>query len=143
MVAHSKLYEALPEGFGYVLLTGAGSVFVNMWMAINVGKARKKYGVEYPDLYSKDSKEFNCVQRAHQNTLESYAGYLFLLSVSGLQYPKISAVAGSTYLLGRILYAKGYYTGDPKNRVFSSISWLGSYDRQPKYSSDRHLTLKL
>jgi len=42
----SKFAEELPEGFGYVLITGVGSMFVNMWMAINVGKARKQYEIK-------------------------------------------------------------------------------------------------
>ena len=46
MGAASKIAESLPEGFGYVIFTAVGSQFVNMWMAINVGKARKKYEVE-------------------------------------------------------------------------------------------------
>lgn len=41
----SKFFETLPEGYGYVVLAGTGSVFVNMWMAINVGRARKKFEV--------------------------------------------------------------------------------------------------
>ena len=42
----SKFAETLPEEYGYVLLTATGSIFVNMWMAINVTKARKKFSVE-------------------------------------------------------------------------------------------------
>ena len=51
--------------------------------SINVSLARKKYGIEYPALYAgkehinpkgkcKDEKDmlaYNCVQRAHQNTV--------------------------------------------------------------------------
>jgi len=46
MVVLSKAAESLPEGFGFVLLTGVGNVFVQMWMAINVGRARKQYEVK-------------------------------------------------------------------------------------------------
>ncbi|XP_071094373.1 glutathione S-transferase 3, mitochondrial-like isoform X2 [Haliotis cracherodii] len=123
----SKFFEALPEGYGYVVIAGTGSVFVNMWMAINVGRARKKFEVPYPDMYSSSSKEFNCIQRAHQNTLESYPQFLMLLFVGGLQYPKISAAAGAVYLAGRIAYALGYYTGDPEKRkrgVFGAFAML-------------------
>ena len=42
----SKFANCLPEGYGFVILTGVGSTFVNMWMAVNVMKARKKYEVE-------------------------------------------------------------------------------------------------
>ena len=42
----SKFVESLPEGYGYVIFSAVGSQFVAMWMAINVGKARKKYEVE-------------------------------------------------------------------------------------------------
>ena len=35
---------------------GVGAVFMAMWKGIRVGQARKKFGVEYPDMYSKDSK---------------------------------------------------------------------------------------
>merc|ERR1712098_825104 len=69
-----------------------------------VGAARKKYGVKYPDMYSKDSEIFNCIQRAHQNTLENIPTFLFLLSTAGLSHPYISAVAGWIWIAGRVAY---------------------------------------
>jgi len=54
--------------------------------------------------------------RAHQNTLENYPTFLLLLFLGGLEMPLFSAVAGVIYLAGRVSYAKGYYTGDPKKR---------------------------
>ena len=45
-MAHlSKIAGELPEGYGYVLLTGVGNLFLNVWMAVNVGRARKQYEV--------------------------------------------------------------------------------------------------
>lgn len=39
-------------------------------MGFKVGQARKKYGVQYPNLYAppghKNAKEFDCVQRGMQ-----------------------------------------------------------------------------
>nr|XP_022345649.1 microsomal glutathione S-transferase 3-like [Crassostrea virginica] len=83
----SKIVESLPEHYGCVIFTGLASSFVNMWMGHNVGKARKQYEIPYPIMYSPDNKMFNCIQRAHQNTLENYPVYLMLLFIGGLQYP--------------------------------------------------------
>ena len=74
----------LPAGYGYVILTGIGAIFTALWKGFNVGGARKKYGVKYPDMYSKDSQVFNCIQRAHQNTLENIPTFMFLLITGGL-----------------------------------------------------------
>jgi len=125
MGAASKILECLPECYGYVILVGVDSVFVNMWLAHNVGKARKQYGIEYPTMYSTENDKFNCIQRAHQNWLEMYPQFLTLLFIGGLQHPKTTAAAGVVYLLGRIVYAHGYYTGDPKKRTRGFFGMLG------------------
>lgn len=121
----SKFCERLPEAYGYVIFAGVGSVFVNTWLAINVGRARKKFEVQYPDMYSKTSTEFNCIQRAHQYSLENYPQFLFLLLVGGLQYPRTSALAGAVYLAGRVAFATGYYTGDPAKRSRGRFGFAG------------------
>merc|ERR1711979_186054 len=90
-----------------------------------VMKARKEHNVEYPTLYSADNKTFNCVQRSHQNFLENYPTFLMLLFLGGLQYPRISAAAGLIYLAGRVRYAVGYSTGDPKNRQGGAFGYIG------------------
>ncbi|ELU09829.1 hypothetical protein CAPTEDRAFT_172925 [Capitella teleta] len=121
MPVNSKLLEVMPAGYGYVVFTAVGSIFTNMWMGINVGRARKRLGVKYPAMYSETSNEFNCIQRAHQNSLEGHPSFLFLLIVGGLQYPKISAVLGHVYILGRIAFTLGYYTGEPDKRKCGGV----------------------
>jgi len=46
MVAASKVLEILPEGYGYVIFVAVDSIFLNMWLAVNVGKARKQHHIE-------------------------------------------------------------------------------------------------
>jgi len=125
MGAASKVLEVLPESYGYVILVAVDSVFINMWLARNVGKARKLYGIEYPKMYSPDNDKFNCIQRAHQNWLEFYPQFLALLFVGGLHLPKTTAAAGAVYLVGRIVYAQGYSSGDPAKRMRGGFGFLG------------------
>nr|CAD7445812.1 unnamed protein product [Timema bartmani] len=113
---------SVPSSYGYVVLVAASSTFVIMWKAIQVGKARKKYNIQYPTMYSPDNVQFNCVQRAHQNTLENYPQFLTLLLLGGLEWPIVSAVGGAVWLLGRIVYAQGYYTGANLSRKGTSNS---------------------
>lgn len=74
----------LPNEYGYIFAVLAASCIMNIYLVFNVVTARKKYGVDYPALYApsghKFEFEFNSVQRAHQNTLESYAFVMTLVS---------------------------------------------------------------
>lgn len=88
-------------------------------------QARKKYDVQYPALYAppdhKYAKEFNCVQRAHQNTLENWASVQVLTIVNGIVFPVTSAICNGIWVVGRFLYIQGYGTGDPDKRMLGGI----------------------
>merc|ERR1712151_701190 len=91
-----------------------------------------KYGVEYPNLYAphghKDADKFNCVQRAHQNTLESWSMVMVTMFATALVYPTGSAVSGLFWVLGRFVYGFGYALGNPNFRMPGGIlSHVGDF----------------
>ncbi|PSS30122.1 Microsomal glutathione S-transferase [Actinidia chinensis var. chinensis] len=122
--------ELLPKEYGYVVLTLALYCFLNLWMAGQVGKARKKYKVSYPVMYAlesenKDAKIFNCVQRGHQNSLEMMPMFFVLMILGGIRHPLVCASLGLLYAVTRYFYFKGYSTGDPQKRLtIGKYGWL-------------------
>ncbi|KAG8223382.1 hypothetical protein J437_LFUL002627 [Ladona fulva] len=118
---------SIPADYGYCVLAAVGSSFVVAWKAMRVGAARKKYKIPYPTMYSTDNDTFNCIQRAHQNTLENYPQFLYMLLIGGLEMPRLCAAGGAIWCLGRIAYAVGYSTGDPKKRMQGSFGYIGTF----------------
>ncbi|KAG6333703.1 hypothetical protein ID866_5386 [Astraeus odoratus] len=80
------------------------------------------------------AQQFNCAQRAHQNTLEFAPIFTFGTLITGLKYPCVAAALGSGFVLGRIIYTLGYKTGNP-GRVRSGAPFLFLIVLNP-----RHLT---
>ncbi len=105
-----------PE-FGYVILCGFSAYLLHVWQMLRVGDMRKRLNIFLPTMYSDKHPEFNCYQRAHQNTLEQMPFYLASLPAAGLRHPLVAAAAGAAWLLGRVVYSRGYYTGNPKRRM--------------------------
>ena len=54
----------------------------------------------------KHEKEFNCIQRGHQNTVESLAVFTPLFFLTAIAHPRVAAVAAVFYFIGRTLYAR-------------------------------------
>ncbi|KIK48406.1 hypothetical protein CY34DRAFT_104017 [Suillus luteus UH-Slu-Lm8-n1] len=81
---------SLPEGYGYIPSSLITIGWVLVWQGYMVGGYRKKAGLEYSQLYAekagvKDSTaalRLNCMQRAHQTTLEQ-APVIFVSYKSG------------------------------------------------------------
>ncbi|KAF5368825.1 hypothetical protein D9758_003035 [Tetrapyrgos nigripes] len=129
----SSVTVTLPKEFAFVGAALLSTAWLLFWQTNVVSSARKKADVPYPQLYAEKSEtsssspsgfdklRFNCAQRAHQNTLEALPGiYLATLTTGFLGYPVFAASACGFWVFTRVLYTRGYATGDPK-RVRCSV----------------------
>ncbi|KAF8506581.1 hypothetical protein F5888DRAFT_10435 [Russula emetica] len=123
----------VPTGFSYVAASLLSLTTVLQWQSIVVGGARKRARIAYPQPYadkaeqesSTDAKVFNCMQRAHQNTLENVPVVVLTTLISGFRYPIPAAAACGLWAVARIMYTIRYGTGEPKKRVLSvQLSFL-------------------
>ncbi|XP_023698261.2 microsomal glutathione S-transferase 3b [Paramormyrops kingsleyae] len=122
-----ELLDVLPVRFGFVILIFVYSLVMLMYLAIKVGAARKKYDIKYPTMYSEKEQIFNCIQRAHQNTLEVYPQWLIFQTIAGLVYPTTASVLGVIWVTSRFSYAWGYYTGNPVKRMNGAYGYVGFF----------------
>eukprot|EP01111_Echinosteliopsis_oligospora_P008595 TRINITY_DN243_c0_g1_i1.p1 TRINITY_DN243_c0_g1~~TRINITY_DN243_c0_g1_i1.p1 ORF type:complete len:151 (+),score=39.12 TRINITY_DN243_c0_g1_i1:103-555(+) len=114
----------LDESYSLVIGSAIATAITLQTLAFRVGKARARLGVQLPSMYAdqsvakvnKDAHVFNCIQRGHQNALETYPQVLFLILAGGLKHPWVAAGAGVAWCVGRLAYANGYATGDPEKR---------------------------
>lgn len=94
-------------------------------ITINVGRARAKYQVPVPQITG--NLDFERVLRVQQNTLEQLALFLPALWLFSVYVSPIwSSVLGTTWIIGRIAYAWGYYQAAEKRGVGFAISSLSS-----------------
>lgn len=116
----------IPSDFGYVILAAVAPFLLNFWQMMKIGSLRRKHGIKYPAMTSDKHPDFNCAQRVHQNTLENVPFYLAMLLVSGVKYPCLAATFGFVWVVGRVVYSVGYYSGDPAKRMPGfALSMLG------------------
>ena len=92
-------------------------------LIINVGRARSKYNVPVPQISG--NPDFERVFRVQQNTVEQLilfvpSLWLFSLIIS----PVWGAGIGSIWVIGRIIYAWGYYQAAEKRIVGFAINSL-------------------
>jgi len=94
-------------------------------LGIGVGIARVKYQVPPPQITG--NQAFERAFRVHQNTLEQIVIFLPSLWLFGLTVnSNIAAILGGVWLIGRVLYAWGYYLAAEKRVIGNAISSLAS-----------------
>lgn len=82
----------------------------------------------YAEGFSARAKKFNCVQRGHQQALETYPQFLALSFIGGLRFPLTCAAGGALWCYARLKWSEGYATGNPSDRYSHFLSvgiWVG------------------
>ena len=99
---------------------------------VNVGRARSKHKIDGPAIVG--HPDFERVIRVQANTVEQLVAFLpalWIFAVFG--NPAWASVIGSAWIVGRIIYARGYYQAAGKRApgfvitvVATTLLWLGS-----------------
>jgi glutathione S-transferase len=101
------------------------TLFVFLVVTLNVGRAREKYGIKAPNVSG--DLDFERVLRVQQNTLEQLILFLPALWIfSVFVSPIIATILGAVWIIGRIIYALGYYQAAEKRRIGFAISTLAT-----------------
>lgn len=101
------------------------SLILYFVLTLNVGRARRKYKVMPPQMSG--DPNFERVLRVQQNTLEQLI--LFLPSLwlfSQFISATLGSILGGIWIVGRILYAWGYYQAAEKRFIGFGISSLST-----------------
>ena len=91
-------------------------------------QARKAHNCPYPNLYlpadAPGAKEYNSVQRAHANFLESLPVAALLVGVIYQAAPRLAVGMAGVWLVGRVLYHAGYVQEPSKRMAGAAVSSL-------------------
>lgn len=140
----------LPENYGLVIACNiVAPIFFMFFAQGRVMRARKCYGISYPNLYAvagqskkkggkatgdkvteAEADLFNAVQRGHQNPLEIISDLHVMSLIAGLTFPITTALCGCMWLVGRVSYAVGYngsggrYSGGLKLGILHFLGYM-------------------
>ncbi|KAJ7093955.1 hypothetical protein B0H15DRAFT_799000 [Mycena belliarum] len=125
---------AVPTGFSYVVAALVSTLPLLAGQVLTVSRFRARAGIKYPNLYadkaevaaSPTAHRFNCMQRAHQNTIENIAMIYMTSTVLGLRHPMLAASALGAWIIATTAYTVGYASGDPARRdnIFTNIFYM-------------------
>eukprot|EP01041_Mallomonas_annulata_P011219 gene11219-23449_t len=144
--ASSRL-PPLPRGYGAVIAINvifSGFALISLGIKVTAARAefkakaikdgdadaeeRYSYPKMYAEGFSKNAKAFNCIQRSHQQGLETYPQFLAFSLLGGLHYPLFVSCTGLVTVYARLKWAEGYRKGEPSKRYdhwCSYFIWIG------------------
>jgi glutathione S-transferase len=113
-----------PTDYKFVLASLALVPAFSIYLGATVVKARKTAKVDLPLLFASEADaaadpakhKFNCTQKSAMNFQEHMPGFVIGALISGVSFPRATAIGVLSWLSGRFLYHKGYSSGDPKKR---------------------------
>lgn len=113
------------EQFPLTALATLSALFVYFYCMIQVGRARYKHGVQPPSVDGPE--EFLRVNRVHQNMEEQLIMFLPALWLFAIAWEDLwAAILGALFVIGRILYAQGYYKAAKKRSRGFGLSSLAT-----------------
>ena len=96
--------------------------FFYFYAAFRVGNLRGKHGIKAPA--TSGHPEFDCAYRVQLNTLEQMGIFLPFLWVAAfypIRWPWLAPLIGFIWLIGRIIYMRGYMA-DPNKRLVGAMT---------------------
>jgi uncharacterized membrane protein YecN with MAPEG domain len=101
------------------------AVLTYLWMGLAVGGARRKSGISAPAMTGDPLLERTI--RAHYNTLEAMPIFLPALWIFALVWSDmVAAGLGLVWIVGRVLYARGYAEAAEKRELGFMIQILAT-----------------
>ena len=111
--------------FAWTAWTTLAALAMYSWIFFNVGRARAKFGIKAPAM--EGPAPFASVLRVHANTVEQIVLFLPALWLCAVyRSDHFAAVVGAVWVMGRILYAFGYYSDPSKRGPGFGIALLAS-----------------
>jgi len=125
--------------FAYCIFVILAAALQHQRFGNNVGAMRKKHGITYPRMYADagrndgtllrqltedDANEFNRYQRVHQNNSEIMATFFVMMAIAGVGFPVYATIGGLIWVIGRGVYALGYYSSTEK-RIYGGFFHAG------------------
>ena len=102
------------QSHAYVAIVTLLALLTYFWMGLEVAGARRKSGIAAPAMTGDPVLE-RCI-RAHYNTLEWLPIFLASLWLFAIYWiDLVAAILGAIWIVGRILYQRGY-VADPAKR---------------------------